>query len=104
MTHPRISLRRSIVSIVASASLLLLSSCSNQTASESGSGEPSPTAPSAKPESYKRGFKADNPNHIISPFPPHNLIDISRNPKTGRPFQQGDFARDPSTGGIFQIP
>ncbi|MBB79806.1 MAG: hypothetical protein CMN02_02190 [Roseibacillus sp.] len=104
MKHLLISPRLTIVSVAASVSLIVLSSCSNQPALETESGEPSPTTPSAKPESYKRGFKADNPNHIISPFPPHNLIDISRNPKTGKPFQTGDFARDPSTGGIFQIP
>ena len=53
---------------------------------------------------YKKGYKTKNPYQVISPFPPNNLIDISRNPKTGKPFQSGDLARDPSNKQIFRIP
>ena len=53
---------------------------------------------------YKKGYRTKNPFQVISPFPPNNLIDISRNPKTGKPFQSGDLVRDPSNKEIFQIP
>ncbi len=104
MTLPRIFPRRRVLSVLTSASLLLLNSCSTEQASKESSEESSQTIPISEPGSHKKGFKTENPDHIISPFPPHNLIDISRNPKTGKPFQKGDFARDPSTGGIFRIP
>lgn len=104
MSRMRISPIRSLLSIVASFSFFLMSSCSEEQGPNPGSGEPSQTVPRPAPGPSKKGFKTDNPDHVISPFPPHNLIDISRNPKTGEPFQKGDFARDPSTGGIFEIP
>lgn len=62
--------------------------------------------PEPQPESdrYKKGYKTKNPFQIISPFPPNNLIDISKNPKTGEPFVSGNLVKDPSNGEIFQIP
>ena len=56
------------------------------------------------PKRYKTGYKTQNPHHVISPFEPNNLIDISRNPKTGQPFVSGDLVKDPSNGQIFRIP
>ncbi len=41
---------------------------------------------------------------MISPYKPHNLIDISKNPKTGQPFRSDDLVKDPSNGQIFRIP
>ena len=64
---------------------------------------PPPPQPTA-PVKYKKGYKTQNEFQVISPFPPHNLIDISKNPKTGQPFQSGDLVRDPSNEQIFQIP
>ena len=53
---------------------------------------------------HPTGYKTQNPFQIISPFKPNNLIDISKNPKTGQPFVSGDYAKDPSNGQIFRIP
>ena len=55
-------------------------------------------------DDYRKGYGTENPYQVISPFPPNNLIDISRNPKTGKPFQSGDLVRDPSNKQIFRIP
>lgn len=63
-----------------------------------------PPPPREQNTSYPKGYKTQNPNQVISPFDPHNLIDISNNPKTGRPFVSGDLVRDPSNGQIFRIP
>jgi hypothetical protein len=53
---------------------------------------------------HPTGYKTQDPFQIISPFKPNNLIDISKNPKTGQPFVSGDYAKDPSNGQIFRIP
>lgn len=53
---------------------------------------------------YPKGYKTDKPHQVISPFKPHNLIDISENPKTGQPFRSGDLVKDPSNDQIFRIP
>ena len=67
------------------------------------SGGDQAAAPAAA-EKHPKGHKTQNPNHVISPYKPHNLIDISKNPKTGQPFQSGDLVKDPSNGAIFQLP
>lgn len=41
--------------------------------------------------------KTDNPNQVISPYPPYNLIDV-----TG--FRSGQLAKDPSNQKIFRVP
>ena len=61
-------------------------------------------APSSQPRNYPKGFKTTNPNQVISPYKPNNLIDISKNPKTGQPFRSGDYVIDPSNNKIFQLP
>ncbi len=95
----------SLLAVLASISLCSICSCT-QDQGVAGSGIKKSTAPSpgSNPGSYKKAYKTENPNHVISPFPPHNLIDISKNPKTGKPFQKGDFAKDPSNGQTFRIP
>ena len=105
MTSLRIPLWHSLLALLVSVSLGSICSCTQDQA-VAGSGIKKSTAPSPKPRpgSYKKAYKTENPNHVISPFPPHNLIDISKNPKTGEPFQKGDFAKDPSNGQIFCIP
>jgi hypothetical protein len=76
---------------------------SEQHDKKQASGTDQPAAPAADGK-YPKGYKSDNPFHIISPYKPHNLIDISKNPKTGQPFLSGDLVRDPSNGQIFRIP
>ena len=65
---------------------------------------PPPPAERPKPPKYPKGFKTDHPHQVISPYKPHNVIDISENPKTGKPFNSGDYVRDSSNGKIFQLP
>ena len=108
MISPRIPLRRCIPAGLAAVSLLILCSCTEDQNQGTGIGtvqkKPARPAPKPRPDSYKKGYKTENPHQIISPYPPHNLIDISKNPKTGEPFRKGDFAKDPSNGQIFRIP
>lgn len=54
-----------------------------------------PTPPAAS--SYPAATRTANPNHVISPYPPHNVVDI-----TG--FEPGELARDKTTGKIFEVP
>ena len=108
MSFPRSPLSRSILASLAVVSLLIVSSCTDEQNQGTGIGTvrkgPAKSLPKPRPGSYKKGHKTKHPNHVISPYPPHNLIDISRNPKTGEPFRKGDFAKDPSNGQIFRIP
>jgi len=57
--------------------------------------EPDPNRP--VPDRYPMAQRTENPNQVISPYPPYNVIDI-----TG--FYSGQLARDPSTQQIFRIP
>jgi hypothetical protein len=41
--------------------------------------------------------RTSNPNRVISPYPPYNVIDV-----TG--FESGSLARDPSNKKIFRVP
>ncbi len=66
----------------------------------SHTGDPKP----ATGGKYPTGYKTSNPYQVISPYKPHNLIDISKNPKTGQPFRSDDLVKDPSNGQIFRIP
>jgi len=49
------------------------------------------------PERYPVAERTANPNQVISPFPPYNVIDV-----TG--FNSGQLARDPSNNEIFRLP
>ena len=69
-----------------------------------GGDQAPPPQPKPSTGNYPKGFKTDNPVQVISPYEPHNLIDISKNPKTGQPFQSGDLVKDPSNGQIFRLP
>ena len=108
MTFPRSPLSRSIAVVLAVVPLLITSSCTDEQNQHKAIGSarksPAKALPKPRPGSYKNAHKTKNPSHVISPYPPHNLIDISRNPKTGEPFRKGDFAKDPSNGQIFRIP
>lgn len=48
-------------------------------------------------ERYPVAQRTANPNQVISPYAPYNVIDI-----TG--FNPGQLARDPSNNEIFRIP
>lgn len=63
-----------------------------------GSPEPLPAPEPAAPASkYPTATRSDNPNLVISPYKPHNVIDV-----TG--FKSGQLAKDPSNNRIFVIP
>lgn len=99
------------LSALGSATLLALASCSNSTSPSSSAAtgtRPASTMPGAQADqSFPEAHKTDKPGQVISPYPPHNLIDVTRNPKTGQPFRSGEFAVDPSEPNnprIFRIP
>ncbi len=48
-------------------------------------------------QSYPMGTRTNNPNYVRSPYPPHNVIDV-----TG--FRSGELAVDPTTNKVFRIP
>jgi hypothetical protein len=50
-----------------------------------------------RPGEYPVARPTANPNEVISPFPPYNLIDIEG-------FRTGQLARDPSNNRIFRVP
>jgi hypothetical protein len=49
------------------------------------------------PPTYPTAERTDNPNRVISPFSPYNVIDVEG-------FRSGQLAKDPSNGQIFRIP
>jgi len=53
--------------------------------------------PRPVPDRHPVAQRTENPNQVISPHPPYNVIDV-----TG--FNSGQLARDPSTGKIFRVP
>jgi hypothetical protein len=58
--------------------------------------QPSP-APPAAPDRFPTATRTDNPNEVLSPFEPYNVIDIAG-------FKTGQLARDPSNKKIFRVP
>lgn len=54
-------------------------------------------APPASRDSYPYAERTSNPNQVLSPYAPYNVIDV-----TG--FRSGQLARDPSNQKIFRIP
>lgn len=48
-------------------------------------------------EEYPLAERTDNPNRVLSPYPPYNVIDVQG-------FSSGQLAKDPSNGKIFRIP
>lgn len=70
----------------------------NQTANQGGEQQAPPAPPAPAPtQDYPSATKTDNPNLVVSPFKPHNVIDVQG-------FQSGQLARDPSNDQIFRIP
>jgi hypothetical protein len=50
-----------------------------------------------RPGEYPTAKKAANPNEVISPYEPYNIIDVEG-------FRSGQLARDPSNNQIFRVP
>lgn len=57
---------------------------------------PPPPAPAPKP-TYPEAKRTANPNQVISPYAPYNVIDVEG-------FKNGALAKDPSNGKIFRVP
>ncbi len=57
---------------------------------------PPPPAPT-RPGEYPIAQPTTNPNEVISPYEPYNVIDIEG-------FRPGQLARDPSNNRIFRVP
>jgi hypothetical protein len=48
-------------------------------------------------DDYPVAQRTANPNHVISPYSPFNVINVEG-------FRSGQLAKDPSNGKIFRIP
>lgn len=48
-------------------------------------------------DQYPMAERTDNPNRVLSPYKPYNVIDVEG-------FRSGQLAKDPSNGKIFRIP
>lgn len=48
-------------------------------------------------DQYPLAQRTDNPNRVLSPYAPYNVIDVEG-------FRSGQLAKDPSNGKIFRIP
>jgi hypothetical protein len=62
---------------------------------------PQPPPPvTTPPGTYPLAKPTDNPDQVISPYEPYNVIDISGPPR----LTSGQLARDPSNKKIFRVP
>ena len=60
--------------------------------------EPQQTPPpQLPPGQYPTARKTTNPNQVVSPYPPNNVIDVEG-------FRSGQLARDPTNNQIFRVP
>jgi len=59
-------------------------------------GNPTPSN-GPRPEEYPVAKPTKNPDQVISPYEPYNVIDVSG-------FHSGQLARDPSNRKIFRLP
>ena len=57
----------------------------------------SPTPPPSRPGEYPTARTTADPNQVISPYEPFNVIDVEG-------FGSGQLARDPSNQKIFRVP
>ncbi len=55
-----------------------------------------PSTPAPRP-TYPEAKRTANPNQVISPYAPYNVIDVEG-------FKSGALAKDPSNGKIFRVP
>lgn len=66
--------------------------------SSTAPGTPPPTRPTPPAAgSYPTATRTANPNQVLSPYEPYNVIDVEG-------FKSGQLARDPSNQKIFRIP
>jgi len=65
---------------------------SNPPPNNSGGGSGSGTK-----KSYPTATKTANPDRVLSPYPPYNVIDVAG-------IKSGKLAKDPSTGEVFRVP
>ena len=56
-----------------------------------------PPPPPTRPGEYPTAQRTANPNQVISPYEPYNIIDVEG-------FRPGQLARDPSNNKIFRVP
>lgn len=61
-----------------------------------GDYQPQPP-PQPTRDQYPVAERTDNPDRVISPYSPYNVIDVQG-------FRTGQLAKDPSNGKIFRIP
>jgi hypothetical protein len=61
--------------------------------------QPVPPPPTAN-GGYPTATSTANPDQVLSPYEPYNVIDISGPPH----FKSGQLARDPSNKKIFRVP
>jgi len=59
--------------------------------------QPAPPRTSTGPGNYPYAEKTANPDQVLSPYAPYNVIDVAG-------FRSGQLARDPSNQKIFRIP
>lgn len=60
-----------------------------------------PAPPQSTPTGgYPTAQPTTNPDEVLSPYEPYNVIDISGPPR----FKSGQLARDPSNQKIFRVP
>jgi hypothetical protein len=58
---------------------------------------PSPPPPAPAAGGYPTAQRTANPNQVLSPYEPYNVIDVEG-------FKSGQLARDPSNQKIFRVP
>ena len=61
--------------------------------------QPTPPPPTAN-GGYPTATSTADPDQVLSPYAPYNVIDISGPPR----FKSGQLARDPSNQKIFRVP
>ncbi len=61
------------------------------------SGTPAPAPDGPRQEEYPVAKPTHNPDQVISPYEPYNVIDVSG-------YHSGQMVRDPSNRKIFRIP
>ncbi len=60
-------------------------------------GQPRSQAPAPRAEDYPTAQRTTVPGEVLSPYPPHNRIDVSG-------YRSGQMVKDPKTGEIFRVP
>lgn len=58
---------------------------------------PSETAPATRPGTYPVAKPTTNPNEVVSPYPPNNIINVEG-------YRSGELVRDPHNKKIFRVP